>query len=221
MGSRVRGANGESFREARSHVRTGRVVRGNSGSCERIRRRNKASKRVNPNRAAIKAAGVQGDRETSGTSLWLRPGRASGAERESIVGGGTEASVMWLRLRGRRLQKPPVIRPQCSRREGAGDNRRGASGVERRARFLRGETSEGEKPRDGLRHETRPRSSSKVKPLRGCESLGAAPEMTLGRVVSRGRPQGPSSEDTVKGQRDLRSWSSTPATAGADWAAEE
>jgi hypothetical protein len=72
MGSRVRGANGESFREARSHVRTGRVVRGNSGSCERIRRRNKASKRVNPNRAAIKAAGVQGDRETSGTRQWLR-----------------------------------------------------------------------------------------------------------------------------------------------------
>lgn len=97
---------------------------------------------------------------------------------------------MWLRLRGRRLQKPPVIRPQCSRREGAGDNRRGASGVERRARFQRGETSEGGKPRDGLRHETRPRSSSEVKPLRGCESLRAAPEATLGRVVSRGETPG-------------------------------
>lgn len=74
MGLRVRGTNGEGFREEEAQERIDRVVRGNSGSRERIRRKKKASKRVNPNRAAIKAAGVQGDRETSGTRLWLRPG---------------------------------------------------------------------------------------------------------------------------------------------------
>lgn len=105
-GSKARAEKASEGRKGQERI--GRVVRGYPGSCERTRRGNKAPKRVNPNQAANRAAGVQGDREASGTrrgrsgqQWWLSRRRASGAERESIVSGGRERASRGLGCNGR------------------------------------------------------------------------------------------------------------------------
>jgi len=99
--------------------------------------------------------------------------------------------------------KPRVIR-SGSRSSGAlVDNCEGASGLERGARFLRGETSEGE-PQERLRHEIRSRNSGLLGSRCGVEKARERNRREHGTARVNGAHQ----RDVVEEEQDLGSWPS-------------
>lgn len=174
------GAEGQEGSDRRSGLTCFSLV-----GCERTRQR---EERFEVGEAGgtrrFRRAGTEGNREP-GVRAWGKGPRARGGARP-------------LRLRARASRETAGESGLgAARRCTPVDDGKGAGGLERGARSLRGEDPEGS-GHEWLRHETRPWNPGLRKPLRGRESLRAEPRRRGTAASLRG-----SSGDAVEGHQDL------------------